>query len=299
MTLDALIAEIGVDAARYFLVARSHDTTVDLDLALARQAHEREPGLLRPVRARPDRGGAREGRAPDGCAEALAQAGGGRGPLHPSERALLKRLLAFGGEVAEAAERRAPHRIAAYALELAQDFTAFYRDCRVVGAEPAGTESFRIALSSPPSGRSSERSTCSGERADRDVGGPAEAPESVPGSSATSGGSPSSDGSGVEADELVVEAGRVEQVELALGRAGASRGGVAPSPAAEADGEDDKEEDDHHDGDDVDGKIEAAAGGKREHTGSELDDERVLDLGGGHSLVDHRLDTGALAVGLG
>ena len=49
--------------------------------------------------------------------------------------------------MAEAAERRAPHRIATYALELAQDFTAFYRDCRVVGAEPEAVESFRIALS--------------------------------------------------------------------------------------------------------------------------------------------------------
>ncbi len=46
----------------------------------------------------------------------------------------------------EAAERRAPHRIAAYALELAQGFTAFYRDCRVVGAEPEAVESLRIAL---------------------------------------------------------------------------------------------------------------------------------------------------------
>ncbi len=40
-----------------------------------------------------------------------------------------------------------PHRIAVYALETAQAFTAFYRDCRVVGAEPEGLESFRIALS--------------------------------------------------------------------------------------------------------------------------------------------------------
>ena len=40
----------------------------------------------------------------------------------------------------------APHRIATYALETAQTFTAFYRDCRVVGAEPAELESFRLAL---------------------------------------------------------------------------------------------------------------------------------------------------------
>jgi arginyl-tRNA synthetase len=48
--------------------------------------------------------------------------------------------------VAEAVDRRAPHRITAYALELAQGFTAFYRDCRVLGAEPAIVEEQRIAL---------------------------------------------------------------------------------------------------------------------------------------------------------
>ena len=69
-----------------------------------------------------------------------------RTPLHPAERALIKQLLAFPEEVAEAAERRAPHRIAAHALALAQDFTAFYRDCRVVGAESQSIEDRRIAL---------------------------------------------------------------------------------------------------------------------------------------------------------
>ena len=64
--------------------------------------------------------------------------------LHPSERALIQKLLTFPDEVAEAADRRAPHRIAAYALELAQSFTAFYRDCHIVGsrraAVPAGAQ---------------------------------------------------------------------------------------------------------------------------------------------------------------
>ena len=71
----------------------------------------------------------------------------GGGDLEPAERSLVKALAAFPDEVAEAAERRGPHRIAAYALDLAQEFTAFYRDCKVVGAEPEGVESFRIALS--------------------------------------------------------------------------------------------------------------------------------------------------------
>ena len=67
--------------------------------------------------------------------------------MHVSERDLIKKLVAFPAEVAEAADRRAPHRIAVYALELAQDFTAFYRDCHVVGAKPEAVESFRVALS--------------------------------------------------------------------------------------------------------------------------------------------------------
>jgi arginyl-tRNA synthetase len=69
-----------------------------------------------------------------------------REPLHATERALVEQLLAFPAELAEAAERRAPHRIAAYVLALAQTFTAFYRDCHVVGAEPEAVESFRIVL---------------------------------------------------------------------------------------------------------------------------------------------------------
>jgi arginyl-tRNA synthetase len=43
VTLDDLVAEIGVDAARWYLLARSHDTTVDLDLDLARSQSNENP----------------------------------------------------------------------------------------------------------------------------------------------------------------------------------------------------------------------------------------------------------------
>jgi arginyl-tRNA synthetase len=55
----------------------------------------------------------------------------------------VKRLVAFPAEVGEAAGRRAPHRIATYALELGRDFTAFYEACKVVGSPQ---EPFRLAL---------------------------------------------------------------------------------------------------------------------------------------------------------
>jgi arginyl-tRNA synthetase len=145
VTLDDLLDEIGVDAARWFLLARSHDTTVDLDLELARSessenpvyyvqyAHARIVSVLRKA-------------GDERVAAALERAGGTGGELHPAERGLIKRVLAFPAEVADAAERRAPHRIAVFALELAQEFTAFYRDCRVVGAEPAAVEDRRLGL---------------------------------------------------------------------------------------------------------------------------------------------------------
>jgi arginyl-tRNA synthetase len=136
VTLDELVDQIGVDATRYFLLQRSHDSTIDLDLQLASEesaenpvyyiqyAHARIASILRKAEREP----------------AVSDL-----PLHPAERELIKKLLAFPAEAAEAAERRAPHRISVYALELAQTFTAFYRDCKVVG-EPAPVEAFRLGL---------------------------------------------------------------------------------------------------------------------------------------------------------
>lgn len=154
VTLDELVAEIGVDAARWYLLARSHDTTVDLDLDLARsQSNENPVYYVQYAHARISSVLAKAGAERVDAATSLAAGTGGAtergaeaGPLHASERALVKQLLDFPGELAAAAERRAPHRIAAYALELAQGFTAFYRDCRVLGAEPAAVESERLAL---------------------------------------------------------------------------------------------------------------------------------------------------------
>jgi arginyl-tRNA synthetase len=148
VTLDDLVAEIGVDAARWYLLSRSHDTTVDLDLELARRETNENPVYyVQYAHARVSSVLAKAGS--DRIERALAQAPSTAPQiaLHPSERALIKQLIAFPLELAAAAERRAPHRIAAYVLELSQSFTAFYRDCRVVGAEPEATESLRLALS--------------------------------------------------------------------------------------------------------------------------------------------------------
>jgi len=147
ITLDELLDEIGVDATRFFMLQRSHDRTVDLDLDLARRESAENPvyyvqyahARIVTMLGKLDPAYVDRALTPD--------ADWGSGALEPAERGLIKALAAFPDEVAEAAERRGPHRIAAYALELAQEFTAFYRDCKVVGAQPQEVESFRIALS--------------------------------------------------------------------------------------------------------------------------------------------------------
>jgi arginyl-tRNA synthetase len=147
VTLDDLIDAIGVDATRFFMLRSSHDRTIELDVALARKqsrenpvfyvqyAHARIASMLR--------------RLPEERASGALAADwdSGSAPLEDIERDLIKKLLAFPAEVAEAAARRAPHRITGYALELAQDFTAFYEHCRVIGVTPESLESRRIALS--------------------------------------------------------------------------------------------------------------------------------------------------------
>ncbi|MGI8512215.1 MAG: arginine--tRNA ligase [Solirubrobacteraceae bacterium] len=149
VTLDELLDEIGVDAARFFMLQRSHDTTIDLDLDLAREQSSDNPVYyVQYAHARIASMRVKAGQERVAAALAGAQAAEGPGEaLHPAERALVRKLIDFATEAEEAAERRAPHRIAGYALELAQEFTALYRDCRVLGAEPEGVASWRLALS--------------------------------------------------------------------------------------------------------------------------------------------------------
>src|SRR6185436_17662470 len=113
-----LIHDIGADAARFFMLQRSNDTPVDLDLELARKtsnenpvyyvqyAHARIASILR--------------KAGDGAEERAAGAdfSAAELPVEPSERALIKRLCELPDEVAETSARRAPHRLCAYAMEV-------------------------------------------------------------------------------------------------------------------------------------------------------------------------------------
>jgi arginyl-tRNA synthetase len=134
--LDDFVDDIGVDAARWYLLSRGHDQTIDIDVDLAAErsqknpvyyvqyAHARIAGVLR-------------------NAEGTAPATTVVGPLTPEERELVKRLLELPGVVREATARRAPHAIPTYALRVADDFHRFYHHHKVIGSD---SEAFRLAL---------------------------------------------------------------------------------------------------------------------------------------------------------
>ena len=134
--LDEFVDEVGVDPARWYLVSRGPDQTIEIDVDLAadksqsnpvyyvQYAHARIAGILRNAE-----GGAPSSEPPE--------------ELAAEERDLIKRLAEFPEVVAEATERRGPHAIPTYAIRVADDFHRFYHHHKVLGSE---TESFRLGL---------------------------------------------------------------------------------------------------------------------------------------------------------
>jgi len=135
--LDELIESIGLDAARWYLVSRGPDQTIELDVELAAEHSQKNPVYyVQYAHAR--------------ISSILAKAGGtieaGAEPpqeLSEEERGLLKRLIEFPNVVQEATERRAPQAIPTYAIRLADDFHRFYHHRRVIGSR---AQSFRLGL---------------------------------------------------------------------------------------------------------------------------------------------------------
>jgi len=134
--LDEFVDEVGVDAARWYLVSRGHDQAIEIDVDLAadksqsnpvyyvQYAHARIAGILR-------------------NAEGAASSAEPPAELAAEERDLVKRLAEFPKVVAEATERRGPHAVPTYAIRVADDFHRFYHHHKVLGSE---AQSFRLGL---------------------------------------------------------------------------------------------------------------------------------------------------------
>jgi arginyl-tRNA synthetase len=144
VTLRDLVEEVGVDAARYFFLARKGASPLDFDVELAKKqtdenpvfyvqmAHARLSGIFRTAERDPD--------AVTGDLDLSALPA-------PQDTELLKKLVTFPDVVTKAAREREPHRITVFLHELATAVHGWYHHTRAVGApEGPATEQARLLL---------------------------------------------------------------------------------------------------------------------------------------------------------
>ena len=149
VTLDEILDEVGVDAARFFFVMLAPESPLTFDLELAVQqsndnpvyyvqyGHARIASLI---------AHARSSESTAAFVEAAKRGEGLERLTHPAELAVVRRLAAWPRLVASAAHALAPHRLTLYAREVAADFHQFYTECTVVDAGDTPTSVARLAL---------------------------------------------------------------------------------------------------------------------------------------------------------
>lgn len=143
VTMRDLIEEVGLDAVRYFFAMRSADTHMDFDLDLAvstsnenpvyyaQYAHARICSMLRQ--------GEEQGLKPAADLDfSHIQS--------EKEYDLLKTIGGFPEAVAEAAEKRIPHRVTNYIYDLASALHSFYNAEKVIDPENEEKSRARLAL---------------------------------------------------------------------------------------------------------------------------------------------------------
>ena len=153
ITLDELLAEVGVDAARWFFASRAATTSIDFDIeqmrglreALERGDHEEASKLpVYYVQYAHARIASILRKASDaGLAPAASVAGTlAGGP----EAALARAVVRYPEVVEDAVVGEETQGVTAYAIELATAFHAFYRDARVVDPDEPERSAARLAL---------------------------------------------------------------------------------------------------------------------------------------------------------
>ncbi len=135
VTLRELIDEVGVDACRFFFLSRTANSQMDFDLDLAKKqsadnpvyyvqyAHARIASILRVAE---EKGADDE----NGDVSLLTS---------EPELTLIRKMLLLPEMVETIATTLEPHHLTYYAQDLATDFHAFYKNCRVVTDDPAMT----------------------------------------------------------------------------------------------------------------------------------------------------------------
>jgi arginyl-tRNA synthetase len=139
VTLDELIDEVGADATRFTLLLRSNDSSLEFNINVVKQqtmenpvyyvqyGHARIASILRHA--------AKRGIAIRPIEEVDLSVLSAEAELD-----LIRAIAELPGQILEAAELRAPHRLTHYVQDLAARFHRFYTDHRVVTDDESLTQ---------------------------------------------------------------------------------------------------------------------------------------------------------------
>ena len=146
VSYQELLDEVGVDAARYTLISKSANQTIDFDIEAVKKqsssnpvfyvqyAHARVCSILRRA------AGVTEEQAAEMGMDAVAKQAIGEDYdlsllTDPTELQLGRKISSLPDLIASAARDRAPFRLTHYVEELARDFHGFYNACQVLPSE--------------------------------------------------------------------------------------------------------------------------------------------------------------------
>jgi len=125
VALEELIDEVGLDVARFFFLIRGYGTHLNFDLSLAKEKSEKNPvyyvqyaharicSILRKAKIKPDIRSLNELK-------------------EKSELDLIKQLIRFEEIIEDISKDYQVQRVPQYAIDLAESFHKFYKDCRVL-----------------------------------------------------------------------------------------------------------------------------------------------------------------------
>lgn len=139
LSMKELCEEVGVDAVRYFFVARAASSHLDFDLDLASKMESSNPVFYAQYAHARLATVLEKGKDYELDLE-------GKELNHEKEVTLLKILVDFPKEIAQCALNRAPYKMTNYIQKLATAIHEFYTECRVIDESNTSLTSSRLAL---------------------------------------------------------------------------------------------------------------------------------------------------------
>lgn len=125
--LEDLVNEVGLDVTRFFFLMHANNKAMDFDLDLAKEKSQKNPVFC--VQYAYARICSILNKAKD--AEEIKE----KHELHNSEKELIKELIKWPELISEVAENYEVHKVAFYAMSIADKLHDFYENCKVIEDE--------------------------------------------------------------------------------------------------------------------------------------------------------------------